>query len=597
MARLYDRPDLDQRRRQLALYITGSLPTAKPALAYEGRLQIHNAIGACTVEQIDGDALPPGHALYVDQATKEVVITWPEYSETATPITNPGFESGMSGWVAGAGWDVTGDNPISGTLSARFANTPGRSVISSTARYPVVAGREINAQCRVRQGASSAGNAGAGLLLEFRNAAGAVVETKPGNEVMSASNNAVYPSNVNALPPDGSATVNVAAVGIRNRENKPVWIDEFSWDHVAASGINADAVLNLTLRVRDSAGRSVLWQGKISVQARPTVYRAMIRPSATGVRGITYAPATATISQLTPWDVPGGGTTYGLGMSKDAKNAIVGHNISPYASMLAVDPALNLSLVANIPAALPGIGRVAAYSPSGAAAIIGHDAGSRITAYRTTPTGWGARYADPAVLPPAGVNSIVFSSAGDAVFLVSSTYPFLTAYRWSDADGFGVPLTVPVTGELPGSAPSAMALNESGTRIAVVCGSTPACHVYRVSSSGFGSRVSAVGGSGNGNNVVISDAAKLIAFGRSFGVQNNFFRWDGDTAGASYPAPSPLPSGVINACATSKDGSVLYIGTGANQSLCVYEWKPGVGATSAAPIVGAVGTGSIIAID
>ncbi len=42
-----------------------------------GRLQIYNAVGGCTVRQIDGDRLPPGHQLYVDQATKQVVLTWP----------------------------------------------------------------------------------------------------------------------------------------------------------------------------------------------------------------------------------------------------------------------------------------------------------------------------------------------------------------------------------------------------------------------------------------------------------------------------------------------------------------------------------------
>lgn len=267
MVRIYDRPDLDQRRGLPALYVTGSLPNGKPGLAYEGRLQIHNAIGACTVEQIDGDTLPPGHALYVDQQAGEVVIAWPEYAEVAAPITNPQFEDGMSGWAAGAGWSVTTDNPIIGTRSAVYARNPGSSILSSQSRYPVNHGTPIKAGCRVRQGASSAGNAGAGVRLEFRDATGAVIGSRDGNMVMQGKNNQVRSSDVTAVPPANASTVNIACHGLRKRQNRELWADDFSWDHkVAHAGINIETTLNLTLRVRDSAGRTALWSGVINIR-------------------------------------------------------------------------------------------------------------------------------------------------------------------------------------------------------------------------------------------------------------------------------------------------------------------------------------------
>lgn len=268
VTRIYDRPDLDQRRGLPALYVTGVLPGGKPGLAYQGRLQIHNAVGACTAEQIDGDTLPPGHTIFVDNDTMEVVITWPAYAEEAAPIPNPGFEDGIVGWVPGAGWSVTTNNPITGSRSAVYQRNGGSSVLSCASRYPVTPGVPINAQCQVRQGASSAGNAGAGLRLEFRDSTGAVMSTADGNYVMSASKNAVYPSNVSALPPAGAATVNIACVGVRHRENKDVWVDSFIWSHKAAVvGINTDALFNLTLRVRDSSGSSALWNGAIRLDS------------------------------------------------------------------------------------------------------------------------------------------------------------------------------------------------------------------------------------------------------------------------------------------------------------------------------------------
>lgn len=78
-ARLSLRPDLDQDVDGPPLYITGVLPEITPRLAYEGRLQIHNAIGRCSVQIMPGsDPLPPGSTVYIDHATQQIVVAWPE---------------------------------------------------------------------------------------------------------------------------------------------------------------------------------------------------------------------------------------------------------------------------------------------------------------------------------------------------------------------------------------------------------------------------------------------------------------------------------------------------------------------------------------
>lgn len=263
-ARIYDRPDLDQRSRLLPLLVAGDLPRAVPFVAYEGRLQIYNAVGGCTVRQIDGDRLPPGHQLYVDQATKQVVLTWPAYQAGAAPIANPGFESGPTGWDTGAGWVIAKENPPTGQWAAGYNNNRGESIISSTSRYEVYPGQRTTAKCKVRQGASAEGNAGASVLLEYRDQEGQVVGRVEGNRVMSASKNRVYDSNVVGIAPAGAATINIAGNGIRYRENKILFVDDFEWDHtVAAVGLDHEAEYRLTLMVSDSAGRSAIWRGFI----------------------------------------------------------------------------------------------------------------------------------------------------------------------------------------------------------------------------------------------------------------------------------------------------------------------------------------------
>lgn len=261
--RIFDRPDLDQRAARLAMYITGSFASGKPAEAYEGRLQVHNGVGGMTVEQIDGDKLPNGASLYMDGT--EVVLSWPAFSATVAVIPNPGFESGDVSWTKGTGWSIGTENPIAGARSARYGENPGDALIENTARYPVNPGMPIEATCQVRQGASAEGNAGAAVQLQWRREDGSLLETSEGNAVMSASKNRVYPSTVVASPPAGAALVNVASRGIRKRENKPLFIDSFVWDHQQLTGVGTAATYNLMLRVRDSSGQSAVWSGAVIV--------------------------------------------------------------------------------------------------------------------------------------------------------------------------------------------------------------------------------------------------------------------------------------------------------------------------------------------
>lgn len=264
-ARIYDRPDLDQQQPRPVLFVTGKFAFAEPFMAYEGRLQIVNGIGNCAVRQVDGDRLPEGTQISVDQATKQVVVTWPAYLPGQAPIPNPGFESGDTGWTGGNGWKIATENPPSGSWAAGYNNNSGESRISSNARYSVFPGQVTKAKCKVRQGASSEGNAGASVMLEYRNAAGEVIAAPEGNRVMSASKNRVYDSNVAAAAPDGAATINIAANGIRYRENKILFVDDFEWDHtVAAAGLSIEKTFQVSLLVSDSIGRSYVWVGVIT---------------------------------------------------------------------------------------------------------------------------------------------------------------------------------------------------------------------------------------------------------------------------------------------------------------------------------------------
>lgn len=273
-ARSFDRPDLDQRRKLLVLYVTGPLLSAKPSLAYRGTLQIHNQIGVCTVEQIDGDQLPPGSSLAVEG--DKVVITWPAYQATGvTQIINGNLEQGDVAWEKGAGWtieDVGGGNDGRGSKVAVYRGQ-GESVMEGVNYYPCTVGQPFNAQLDVQQGASSANNVGACVGVRFYNLQKQLLVEQRGNMVWSGDNGQWHFSNLMAEPPPGTAFVRPVYIANRRRENKRLWADDGTWTLQAVVGINFERIFSLTLRVRDTGGRSFTWAGSLRVKQFDTPVR------------------------------------------------------------------------------------------------------------------------------------------------------------------------------------------------------------------------------------------------------------------------------------------------------------------------------------
>lgn len=266
----YLRPDLDQAYGVLPMYVTGALPSARPSGAYEGRLAIHNAIGSCTVEQIAGDALPPGSALYVDGA--QVVVAWPAYSATSAPIANGNFELGDTGWLRGAGWSIehTDDHNDGqhetgfGSFHATYRGQ-GTSIMEGAAFYQATPGQVFSAQVNVQQGASSRHNCGAQIGVRFYDAAKVLISEQLGSMMDDGSGGAWHLSTGSFQTPANAKLVRPLILGMRVRQNLPLWVDDASWGLQATVGITFETVINLTLRVRDGAGRTALWNGSVVV--------------------------------------------------------------------------------------------------------------------------------------------------------------------------------------------------------------------------------------------------------------------------------------------------------------------------------------------
>lgn len=407
-ARIYDRPDLDQRRGRLALYVTGALPNGKPGLAYEGRLQIHNAIGACTVEQIDGDTLPPGSSLYIDG--DEVVVAWPAYTETSAPIFNGDFEQGDVGWLKGAGWTIENSGGGNDGFGAKVAvyRGQGESFLEAAAYFPAQL-QGFAGKVNVQQGASSAGNVGAGIGVRYYDADHQLVATQLGRFIDSGSKGAWHWSEGDFSVPGAVAYLRPVVRGYRRRENKPLWVDDASWEYQAILGINAEATFNLSLRVRDSAGRSALWSGAVVVED-------------------SFYVAFASDSSVS--------TAYGLRLYRVASSGVTS---------------------IDVPSLFYGVAATAlAISPDRNYIAVGLAASPYIAVYEWTGTGLGNQISPPVSAPTSRVNDIKWSPSGSVIYASSSSSPYLYAWGWSD--GFGTLYAAP-TGIQP--------VNQAGRGIAV----------------------------------------------------------------------------------------------------------------------------------
>src|SRR5690606_196343 len=267
--RLYERPLMTD-ETQAELSVTGVLEGYVSGDAYEGRLQINNSIGRCTVEIVEAN-LPPGAAVRVDNITKEVVVKWDAFEEAAeesNSVPNGDFEEGDNGqWILGNGWSIEAGGAETGTFSAVFQNFRGISNIESV-RFPYTPGTPITGQCRFQQGASSENKLTGRALLIWCDINGNAL---PGGEGVSFTGGELIRSGKNgewkpATVTGASREAVKVAIGFscnRRSQNRLARVDNFTWNHKYTVGTQGPGIFHLSIRVTDSENRVAFWDGVI----------------------------------------------------------------------------------------------------------------------------------------------------------------------------------------------------------------------------------------------------------------------------------------------------------------------------------------------
>lgn len=284
--RLFERP-LSVFSKEPPLMIEGVLPFYEPDVAYEGRLDIINAVGKCVVEIVEDETyLPPGATAHVDNFLQQIVLRWPAYSppeDIKESILNWNFEEGdLTGWHdLRGGWHVgiydhtenseypTGTTnpypPPDGNHAAYMTGAGRGDWILESDPYPVKTGQRVWARSLWDQGPSNKDNNNLYTALGlYRN--GVFIEELRGSRIHDRTNKARHWSEVEYMVDGAVEEVTIRLIaGRRNSRNRVIIVDDVETEGLSYSlGTSEDQEYRVKFKVTDSANRVAYWSGIVT---------------------------------------------------------------------------------------------------------------------------------------------------------------------------------------------------------------------------------------------------------------------------------------------------------------------------------------------
>lgn len=150
----------------------------------------------------------------------------------AIDTNNFNFEQGDTGWTKGSGWAInTGEHKFDGSYRAKQS---GGIIVSSElindTYFPVVAGIEITATCKVDQGLSDAGEAGVAVKLYWYDEDQVFIDDDTGTYLDSGEEHEWGTASLTATAPTGAAFVRLGCDMFRNAGSDYLLVDTFEWD-------------------------------------------------------------------------------------------------------------------------------------------------------------------------------------------------------------------------------------------------------------------------------------------------------------------------------------------------------------------------------
>jgi hypothetical protein len=264
---------------------------------------------------------------------------------------------------------------------------------------------------------------------------------------------------------------------------------------------------------------------------------------------------------------------YQTGGAATAETIAVGDGASPFITAYPWNNTTGFGAKFTNPATLPpSNGNGVAFTSAGNAIAVAHQVTPYVTAYPWSVSGFGTKFANPATLPNNNCNGVAFSPAGDAIAVANDGAFYVAAYPWSGS-GFGTKFTDPAT--LPTGTGNGVAFTSAGNAIAVAHATTPFITAYPWSISGFGTKFTNPGTlpTGTGNGVAFSPAGDAIAVAHATTPFITAYPWSISGFGTKFTNPGTLPTGTGNDVAFSPAGDAIAVAHTTTPFITAYPWS------------------------
>lgn len=247
----------------------------------------------------------------------------------------------------------------------------------------------------------------------------------------------------------------------------------------------------------------------------------------------------------------------------------------------------------NDPATLPaGAAHDVAWHPEMNALAVAHNAAGTpgVSVYTWSPSGFGVRYSNAGTPVNGAVTGVAFHPSGSAIFMANGSTPFIHAYAWNSATGFGTKYANPSTLPTDGSS-ATIAINPAGDAVAVSnLFGTERLNVYAWNNAtGFGTRFSnpATVPTGGCTSVAWHPSGGAIAVTQA--ATSPFvstYPWSVSGFGTRHGGPgSATPTNRMNGVAFSGDGNTICL-VGEAPFMRAWAWNnaTGFGAAKTDPV-------------
>jgi hypothetical protein len=136
------------------------------------------------------------------------------------------------------------------------------------------------------------------------------------------------------------------------------------------------------------------------------------------------------------------------------------------------------------------------FNPAGTAVAISGYGYPGVQVHAWSGSGFGTKYTDPTTPPSTGGGAVAydvaFNPAGNSIAALGSAAPFIFAYPWSNATGFGTKYANPVGSDISTTySQHGLSFNSTGSDIAMAMYNSPYVTAYSFSASGFGTKYAA----------------------------------------------------------------------------------------------------------